>query len=331
MAAASMVLATGCAKEVSTDTSAMAKSFFDSWIKVNHPEATAQGLGVYIIEDQPGNGETVTEDDIYLYTEFTTYDINGNITGTTVEKTSQQIGSFSEATYYGPKMIINLRDYTEAGILEMIKGMRVGGTRTAVIPSWLNVKKDYDTVEKYLKENGGSNAICTITLKDKTTDIVKWEIDTLAKYVSANFQQSVADSVKFGFYQKTLTEPDDTATYGTDSLFCVNYTGRLLNGKVFDTTIEDTAKVYGIWSSSKTYAPVYIQKASDYTETTMAADETSTGSSTIDGFSYCLSRLRQHEKVICAFYSVLGYGYSGSDPSIPSFCPLVFEIEALDK
>ena len=331
LAAASLVLTTGCAKEVSTDTSGMAKSFFDSWMQINHPEAKAHGLGVYILEDQPGTGAAVTEDDIYLYTEFTTYDIYGNITGTTEEKKSQQTGSFSKANYYGPKMIINLRDYTEAGIIEMIKGMKVGGTRTAVIPSWLNVKKDYDTAEKYLKENGGSNAICTLTIKDKTADIVQWEIDTLVKYVSANFHQSLADSVRFGYYQKTLKEPDDTATYGNDSTFCINYIGRLLNGKVFDTTIEDTAKVYGIWSSSKTYAPVYIQKADDYTETTLAPDEASTGDKVIDGFSFCISRLRQHEKVICAFYSVLGYGYSGSGSSIPSFCPLIYEIEGVDK
>ena len=331
VAAASMALATSCAKEVSTDTSNMAREFIEAWMKVNHPEAVPHGLGVYIIDDKPGTGPAVTEDDIYLYTEFTTYDIDGNITGTTVEKTSQQAGNYSKGTYYGPKMIINLRDYTEAGILEMIKGMRVGGTRTAVIPSWLNVKKDYDTAEKYLKNNGGSNAICTITLKDKTTDIIKWELDTLARFVTGKLRMSPSDSLMYGFYLKTLKEPDDTSTYGTDSLFCVNYTGRLLNGKVFDTTIEDTAKVHGIWSSSKTYSPVYIQKADDYTETTMAADETSTGDKSINGFSFCLSRLRQHEKVICAFYSVLGYGYSGQGSSIPSFCPLVFEIEAVDK
>lgn len=331
VAAASMALATSCAKEVSTDTSNMAREFIEAWMKVNHPEAKAQGLGVYIIDDKPGTGPLVTEDDMYLYTEFTTYDIDGNITGTTVEEVSQQAGGYSKANYYGPKMIINLRDYTEAGVLEMIKGMRVGGTRTAVIPSWLNVKSDYDSAEKYLKANGGSNAICTLTLKDKTTDIVKWELDTLTRFVSQKLKMSPSDSLMNGFYIKTLKEPDDTSYYGTDSLFCVNYTGRLLNGKVFDTTIEDTAKVHGIWSSSKTYAPVYIQKANDYKETTMAADETSTGDKSIDGFSLCLSKLRQHEKVICAFYSILGYGYSGQGNSIPSFCPLVFEIEAVDK
>ena len=330
-AAAILMLAPGCAKEVTTDTSEIAREFFEAWMKVNYPDAKPQGLGVYIIDDQPGTGAEMTDDDLYFLADYTITDLKGSVRSTTVVGTAQQVGTFSESNYYGPRFLINRWDYTETGVLEMLPGMKVGGTRTAVIPSWLyyTPQKELKTVEEYLKVNGGANAICTLTLRDKTDDIIEWEIDSLSRFVS--LRMDGVDSLKFGFYMKTIKEPDDTSKYGTDSTFCINYTGRLLNGKVFDTTIEDTAKVYGIWSSSKTYAPMYVKKASDYTETTLAADETSTGEKTIDGFAYGLSQLRHNEKIVCAFYSVLGYGYSGSGTSIPSFAPLTFEIEGVDK
>jgi FKBP-type peptidyl-prolyl cis-trans isomerase len=40
--------------------------------------------------------------------------------------------------------------------------------------------------------------------------------------------------------------------------------------------------------------------------------------------------MKAHEKGICAFYSELGYGYSGSGSAIPRFAPIVFEIEIVD-
>ena len=41
--------------------------------------------------------------------------------------------------------------------------------------------------------------------------------------------------------------------------------------------------------------------------------------------------MKSHEKGVGIFYSVLGYGSSGSGNAIPGFSPLMFEIEVVDK
>ena len=330
LAASSIILSSGCAKEGGTDTSSAAKDFFDAWIKEFHPEATRSGLGVYIIDDQPGTGAALTDNDRYLFVEYTARDLEGNVSATSLEKLSQQVGTFAAANYYGPDIMFRDRAYCAVGILEMVGGMRVGGTRTAVIPGWLNVNDDYKTAEEYEKKSSGSNAIYTLTIVDTAYDIIQWELDTLARYVVLNMGMSPADSTMKGYYAKTLKQPTDTTTFSADTNFYINYTGRLLNGHVFDTTIEDTAKVHGIYSASKEYAPMYVSPSEDgYESYQIAADATSSGSTTVKGFAYCLSKLRPFEKAICAFYSELGYGYSGSGSSIPKFAPLVFEIEVV--
>ena len=323
-----LILGSGCAKEVSTDTSNMAKEYFDAWMSVNYPDARPTGLGVYIIEDQPGKGVIIDEDDLYVFADQTIYDFDGNISSTTSETLSQRLGTYKKVNYYGANVIVNDRAYTETGVLEMIKGMRVGGKRTAIIPSWLYTVADYDNEADYIKRNGGANAIVTLSITDCAQDITEWEIKQLEKYVEMNMD--AVDSVKFGFYSKTLIPSTDTATFSEDTTFYINYTGRLLNGHVFDTTIEDTAKVHGIYNASKTYAPMCVTMAPEYKNIQLSADEGDTGSTTIDGFSFCLSRMKPMEKVLCAFYSTLGYGYSGSGSSIPKYAPLVFEIEAVE-
>jgi FKBP-type peptidyl-prolyl cis-trans isomerase 2 len=324
--AAVLAVTIGCSKGSSVDTSSMEKDYLEAWISVNHPGVTSSGRGIYILEDVPGTGEALGKDDFYVFLDYTETDLDGNVASTSSKKLSQQIGTYSPSNYYGDNILILDESYTQLGVLDLIEGMRVGGKRIGVVPGWLNV-----ALADYNKNTSGSNSIFTITLKDKTSDIKAWEADTLAKYVAIHMPGT--DSTMFGYYCKTLKEPASGATFPSDTTFYINYTGRLLNGQVFDTTIEDTAKVYGLYSSGRSYAPMVIKLPGDddYTKITLSTSETSEGSTLVDGFAYCLSKLRPFEKVVCAFYSELGYGYSGSGSSIPKFSPIVFEIEVVEK
>ena len=325
-AAAVLAILSGCAKESSVDTTGMEKEYMEAWMNANHPGVPATGRGIYILEDVPGTGAAISDDDLYLFLEYTETDLEGNISSTTSKKLAQQIGTYKTSNYYGDNIIILDEAYTQVGVLDLIDGMRVGGTRVGVVPGWLNVG-----LADYNNKKSGSNSIYTIKVKDKTSDIKAWEADTLAKYVAIHMPGT--DSTMFGYYCKTLKEPASGATFPSDTSFYINYTGRLLNGQVFDTTIEDTAKVYGLYSSGRSYTPVVIKLPGDddYTKITLSTSETSEGSTLVDGFAYCLSKLRPFEKVVCAFYSELGYGYSGSGSSIPKFAPIVFEIEVVEK
>ena len=325
-------IASSCAKETTLDTSEMTKAYFEAWMGQKHPGVKPSGLGIYVLEDTPGTGAPISDNDYYYFVDYTSTDLEGNITSTTSKKISQRLGTFNEANYYGSDIFLADKSYTEAGVLDMMKGMRIGGTRKAVIPGWLNVVKDYSTAEEYEKNASASNtsAIYTISLVDKAPDIITWEIDSLMRYVAINM--AGVDSTKYGYYCKTLKQPTDDKTFSSDTNYYIDYTGRLLNGHVFDTTIEDTAKVHGIYSPSKKYAPMYVNPASSgdsYKNVTIASNSTASGSTVVDGFAYCLANIRHDEKVVCAFYSGLGYGYSGKSPVIPKFAPLIFEIEVV--
>lgn len=332
-ALATLVLAASCAKETTTYENDDVKLYLDAWMSVHHPDVQPTGLGVYIIDDQPGTGEAVTDDDYYYFIRYTSMDLDGNISSTSEEKVAQQVGSYTKGNYYGPTVILDSYYATQPGILDAVKGMKVGGTRTVVVPGWLNStldeKESYSTAEEFYKHKSGSNAIYRLTLTDKAKDIYKWEVDSLERFTAHKMND--VDSTFYGYYYQQLKEPTDTTTFPRDTTFYINYIGRLLNGQVFDTTIEDTAKFYGIYSSSKTYEPQMVKLSEIYTDITLGGTSSSDGSTTINGFSYCLSKLKAYEKGICAFYSALGYGYSGSGNAIPRFAPLTFEIEIVDK
>lgn len=331
--AAALALAAGCAKETTTYENDDTKIYLDAWMSVNHPGVDPTGLGVYIIDDQPGTGEAVTDEDYYYFIDYTSTDLDGNISSTSDEKVAQQVGSYTKGNYYGPSVVLNSYWATQVGVLDAIKGMRVGGTRTVVVPGWLNTtltaKENYTKAEEFYKNKSGENAIYKLTLTDKTKDIYKWEVDSLERYTAHRMND--VDSTFYGYYYRQLKAPTDTTTLPRDTTFYINYIGRLLNGQVFDTTVEDTAKFYGIYSSSKTYEPQQVTLSENYTDITLGGDSSSDGSTTINGFSYCLSKLKAYEKGVCAFYSALGYGYNGNGSVIPAFAPLSFEIEIVDK
>ena len=89
---------------------------------------------------------------------------------------------------------------------------------------------------------------------------------------------------------------------------------------------KDTAIIHGIYSSSRTYEPQSIAwKKDDYTQIQMGSSDI------IDGFSYALWKMKDKEKCSAIFYSPLGYSYSGSGSGIPSYSPLRFDIEIVDK
>ena len=75
---AAMVLAASCAKEGTSELNADNKAYFDAWMKVNHPSVSPTGLGVYIIDDQPGTGAVIDDDVLYIRCEYSSMDLDGN-------------------------------------------------------------------------------------------------------------------------------------------------------------------------------------------------------------------------------------------------------------
>ena len=122
----------------------------------------------------------------------------------------------------------------------------------------------------------------------------------------------------FSFENDEDAKKRDDAVMGT-----INYTGRLLNGQIFDTTVEKVAKDAGIYNPSASYAPVSVSFDSDWNSITLGES-----SSLINGFKGGLSLMKyQGEKAVIIFTSSHGYSSSGSGNVIPGWSPLEFELE----
>ena len=321
------VAAASCARTVEPGANEASKRYFDAWMQIHHPDAKPSGLGIYVIEDEPGTGAVVT-DDGFVYADYIVTDLEGNITSYTDRNTAKQLGKFDTTAFYGPKVLTTMDNTIQAGLADAIVGMKVGGHKKVIIPSWLMTYSVYDTPEEYLNTSSSySDAIYDITITDFTEDISKYEIERIGKYLTEHKEEygnmTVADSLQYGFYYKELVPPTDTTSFPTDTSIYINYTGRLLSGLVFDTTDERTAKDHDIYSSSRSYEPVKIKWGEKYSDLKMG----SSGSSVVSGFALTLWQMRAFEKGVGIFYSPLGYSYNGSGSSIPSYSPLVFEIE----
>lgn len=325
------ILAVSCAKTSSTSKNQNAKAHFDAWMQINYPNLTPTALGSYILEDHEGTGPLLgdAETSKYIRVEVTAATLDGTISNSTRESVAKQLGNYVESDYYGPVLWPRTNNSLYAGVDEIVSTMKVGGRRKAIIPGWLFTLNRYDNAQSYIDNVTGVNNIYDIEIVETIDDPSKWELDSIGRYLANNYPEvSLADSLKYGLYYIQEKAPADTASFPNDTTFYINYIGRLLNGKVFDTNIADTAKMYGLYNASSSYSPQLINYASEkYDEITMGTD----GGSLIDAFSYTLWKMKSFEKGTCIFYSPLGYGTSGSGTKIPAYSPLRFDIEIVDR
>ena len=326
--AVAIVLATGCAKEVEAGPNDANKRYIESWMHLyntrNNTDIQPTELGAYVLEETIGDGIKVT-DNGYVIVEYKATDLNGNISQFTDSTIARQLGKYDRTTYYGPEVWLTMDETIPAGVQEAVIGMNVGGSKKVMIPAWLMTYSKYETAEEYLShETESSNIIYEFTVRDFTDSINVWQINNIKKYIEKNYGSVGAfKSDTTGFYYRQITAPSTSKEFTKDAKVYINYTGKLLNGLVFDTNIEKVAKDNGLYNPANSYQPVLVNWGERYEELTMGSNS----SKIISGFARALWQMKAGEKGIGIFYSPLGYGHSGSGTSIPSYAPLIFEIE----
>ena len=332
-------LAAGCAKSPKEGPNDAEIRYFESWViaqKAKHPEYLWKEtpLGSFILEDTPGNGTLIGDAEAtpFVFLRYTVSDLNGNIISSSEEDVAKQIGTYKYVNYYGPRTFYRKTDGLSgclAGEDEIFTGMRVGGSRKVVVPGWLLTSSRYDTKAEYMAKKAQESAIYDITVLDSTTDMGKWQADSIEAYLRRVHPDASLDTTgKYGFYYYQITPPpEDAAEIGESEKVYLNYTGFLLNGHIFDSTDEYICKDNHL--SKTSYGPVYVnwKKAEEYSSITMGDD----ASNLVDGFTYALSKMKRGEKGLAVFYSVWGYGINGNEPIIPALSPIAFEIELLQK
>ena len=338
------VAVAGCAKYAGEGTNVANKRYFEAWMSLNYPDlkptwnGKESSTGIYIMPEYEveGTGKTVKKEGFALI-EFTQSDLAGNIGDYTESEVAKQLGTYDPATYYGPTWFATYDEAIPSGLLNAMVGMKVGGSRKVIIPSWMMTYSSYDKPADYLKHSSDySNTMYEFTIKDFCDTVDVWECDSIERYIVKNYGEISAfanDTTGF-YFRHDVTCPEDIKEFPADTAIYINYTGKLLNGLVFDTTSERVAKDNNIYDPSRDYSPVRIAWGSEHDEISMGDDE----SSVISGFSMTMFDLRYSpsddtwkDKATGIFISALGYGYSGSGASIPAYASLIFDIEIVDE
>lgn len=95
----------------------------------------------------------------------------------------------------------------------------------------------------------------------------------------------------------------------------VNYVGRLLDGKLFDTNLEDIAKGEGTFQDGRKYEPMEVK---------LGAGQV------IPGFEAGILKMKKGGKATVIIPSQLAYGGREIPGMIPAYSTLVFSLEIVD-
>ena len=188
--------------------------------------------------------------------------------------------------------------------------------READKPAFLGIKdsviyllkiEKVQTLEQAIAERNAAQAKALQEQEGlKTAEAAK-----LAGYVSALNPKPVKTAS--GMYYQVLKSSALAKPLPGDTLL-VNYTGRTLDGKVFDTSVKADAEQAGVMQPGRPYEPFqFVVKAGQV----------------IPGWDEGFLLLHKGEKARLIIPSALAYGGNQSGPNIPPYSTLVFDVELI--
>ena len=296
-----------CAQEKDESSESVQNRILEAYVSKYYPDATRTESGMYLIDSIPGTGRTPDKESYALVDYIVSY-LDGSYSSYTFDSVAKQLGTYTHSGYYQPHVWALANNTT--GIQEMLGRMKEGGMLKAIVPATLLDEESGSEIV----QGDGSSKIYELYLREVIDDPYLYQINLLEEYAYTRYNS--LDSTEYGFYfSKTVTTEDSVESTTHVNL---RYIGKFLNGTVFDTNIQDTAKKYRIYTSGNTYEASSFQHYD-------SEDEAMTSNSFIGGFSKAANRLNYGEKAIAFFYSSLGYGDTGNS-DIPGYVPLFFEI-----
>ncbi|MDD2642104.1 MAG: FKBP-type peptidyl-prolyl cis-trans isomerase [Bacteroidales bacterium] len=316
---------TSCAENTTESLKDIHEKILAAHVKtIHHDTLQKTESGLYYTILKAGHGASTTDSSCVFIRE-TVYDLNYNITESTDENISRQLGTFSYEDAYIPLLWYMGNSAIMMGLEEMLLQMREGDVRRIWLPYWLSAYYEDGTSQN------SSTQVYDLELVKVVNDIDKYQIDTLESFRDRFYPG--LDSLERGFYKMTIVPgTGDSLEYGTT--VSAYYVGKFLDGHVFDTNVADTAVKYRIYDSSGEYSLLDVTLPDEDDED---SDDTSTeDGSVVEGFSKCMLNMKYGEVAICFFHSDYGYGYSGDSDSsvsgtypgggIPAYMPLFFWI-----
>lgn len=319
------VLFFSCAKEKEESNESVQKRILEAYLEVNYPnkDYVITQSGLVILSHEVGEGKK-PENGNAAYIRYSTKSLSGNYEKTTIKELAQKLGVYSTEEYYGPVLAEIGYGKISRGVHEAICMMREGGKISVIIPPKLS---SYDYTKEF---NYGytiddtpissTNEIYEIELEHAITDIFKFQKDSLESFRNINYPG--VDSTVTGYYFKKLsgTRKDTIEQNETVNVW---YVGKLLDGYVFDTNIEDTAKKYGLFDASKSYQPLSVGYESSFED--MSSETSESGEGYVTGFARALKSMTYGDHAVTFFWSNLGYKEEEQE-NIPAYSMLFFDI-----
>ncbi|MFD2162075.1 FKBP-type peptidyl-prolyl cis-trans isomerase [Paradesertivirga mongoliensis] len=137
------------------------------------------------------------------------------------------------------------------------------------------------------------------------------EAEGLAKYIADNKINAIKTASDLRYI---ITKPSAKAKPVKGDTVLVNYVGKTLQGKVFDSSIEAEAKKAGLEQPGRTYEPISVVLGQG---------------SVIPGWEEGLLLLNEGSKATFIIPSQLAYGPQAMSEDIQAFSTLVFDLEVV--
>lgn len=184
--------------------------------------------------------------------------------------------------YYNPEGI-------RVGVKEVLK--KSNGTVRMIIPSRLAFGRNGSGTIP-----GNASMDVTVRVLD-ISKLAEYEDFTIRKYLELNSMTGFTKT-STGLYYK-IGQPGTGSPITTDSTIVANYTGKLLNGTIFDRAIAGSEATFSL-------------------------------NSLVNGWRQAVPLIKQGGSIRLIVPSSLGYGLDGIPSSIPAFSALDFDITVTD-
>ena len=289
------ILLTGCVKDTDQELKDQETRLLQQYLTTNNITEDPTESGLYYLPIREGTG---ISPDLYTWVEIQYVGelLDGTVFTTSYEETAKTHDIHDEEFLYGPARL-QIGYIGINGLNEGIQLMKVGGKAKFIVPSELGLG-GYTTggVPAY------SSLIYTVDLLEAFDDPAKHEQEKIWAYLKENEFENV-DSTESGLYY-IIEKSTDEALFTVDDKVNVWYTGKFLDGRVFDSNVG--REVYSF---------------------------TVPGPYNIAGWQEGIQLMRNNEKGIFIIPYDLAYGEDGRFDNfgrvkIPPYMTLVFEMDA---
>ncbi len=287
-------LLTGCIKDDTQELKDQEMRLLQQYLDRNNITAVPSTSGLYYLPIVEGTG--ISPDfGTWIEIQYTGELLDGTVFSTSYEETAESNSIHDEDFLYGPSRL-QLGYVGISGLNEGISLMKVGGKAKFILPSSLAMGGNASGVVPAY-----STLIYTIELLEAFDDPEKHEQEKIWAYLKeASFEN--VDSTESGMYY-IMESPGAGELFADGDNVVVWYTGKFLDGRVFDSNIGEDA------------FPFIVP-----------------GSYIIKGWQEGIKLMRNGEKGTFIIPYDLGYGEQGRYDQfgrvvIPPYMTLVFEMD----